>query len=248
MKKTFVLMALCALAVTLSAPLNSIRVIPPAPPHVLTAAEKERIQAVLSPLKGRSVWARPLSALSAQIQKAAPQKKAILKRSLLGSLQVSFEEPELMFLILRRSGELTPVFIDGALGPPVPFSDLTDRPIARGAALANDPRLRRQAARLLKSVSKEEGPLSAGAISEISYSAARESWILLLSPHHFSVELKAPLSPPHRKNINFVLSYLSEKEKRGLDIDARFEERIIARGAQDSGASSRPQAAPAEAP
>ena len=188
--------------------------------------EIRRLRPFLEKYKEQSVWTVSLRKEAKTLQALYPSKKPLLKRRFPAALHIYMKDRLPIFLLLNASGRFYPVFSQGEIGAAIPFAALTDLPVARGKALQKDRGLRRQAARLLTDL-PEGGLFSPSNMSEIFYKSKR--FLLFLSAGDFALEIRLPLQKGARKNINFVLNYLMQKNETGALINAERPEKIIVR-------------------
>lgn len=186
------------------------------------------ILSYLNEYKGKNLWQVNLKTLVTTLNELYFGAEVYVIRKWPNRLIV-FLKPKATALILLKNKEVFyPVSYEGEIGDSINLKDFFDFPILRGKVFWNDLSLRKQVLSVLSSIPKKGEGFSIQNISEILYNKKNNSLMFYLIPGHFTVELQASsVSPKKIKNINFVLTYLSQRDHQGELIDARFPKKII---------------------
>ena len=195
--------------------------------EVSTDDIKSLLQSKLQKFIGKKIWQVSFNDLIKAVR-SEPRVGTVKILRILPNrffIQIQSRKP-LVVLLNPYDGQIHPLSMDGQVLPSVPFNQIPDLPILRGAVFFQQKALRKQVIRFLN-LMPEKGEFSRKELSEIKYSTREKSIIFILSKNGKPIKVGYDPMEMKTKRIESVLRYLDQKNIKWRVIDARFSQKIV---------------------
>jgi cell division septal protein FtsQ len=191
----------------------------------------ERLEATVSPLKGKKIWDIDMSSLRAAIAGDEWVKDVLISRTFPSAMKIRVTQKNPILVLVNNKGEFAPVTEEGEVLSSLPAGSLPDVPLLRGEGLGKDQAeidLRRMQIVNFVLALPTKGVLTRKNISEISWNHEDGINLTVIQPR---VEVKLGDDRPEMKilRVTQVLNYLAQHQLKERVIDASFSKKVLVR-------------------